>query len=245
MVDSTAPAPVTLVTGVSRGIGRAIAERLGAAGHVVVGLSRTKPDFPLSGGFYPVDLADEAATATALAAITAAYSIDNLVNNAGLITVARLEALSFADFDRIIGINVRAAMQCVQACLPAMRARGRGRIVNIGSRAMYGKVGRTAYGASKAAIVGATRGWALEVARAGITVNCVVPGPIETELFRASNLTDDPVTLALIESVPVGRMGEPREIAATVAFLLSDDAGFITGQAINVCGGLTIGLDPL
>jgi NAD(P)-dependent dehydrogenase (short-subunit alcohol dehydrogenase family) len=134
-------------------------------------------------------------------------------------------------------------MQCTQACVSGMRARKRGRIVNLGSRAMYGRVGRGGYAAAKAAVVGMTRTWALELAKDGITVNCVAPGPIATDGFRAQNPSDSPVTKSLLASVPVGRMGEPREIAATVEFLLSDDAGFMTGQVLNVCGGLTVGQD--
>ena len=234
--------PVTLVTGVSRGIGRAIAERLGAAGHTIVGVARNKPNYALAGSFYPVDLADAAATAAALKEITAKHAVDNLVNNAGLVSTARLEQLTVEELDRLIGVNVRAVTQCMQACLPGMRARKRGRVVNLGSRAMYGRVGRSGYGAAKAAVVGLTRSWALEVARDGVTVNCIAPGPIATDGFRANNDMNSPATKALLDSVPVGRMGEPREIAATVEFLVSDDAGFMTGQVLNVCGGLSVGL---
>ncbi|MEJ0069164.1 MAG: SDR family oxidoreductase [Pseudomonadota bacterium] len=237
-------APVTLVTGASRGIGRAIAERLAEIGHTVVGVARRPPDKAL-GSFYAVDLADATATAAALRDITARHAIDNLVNNAGLVTTARLEQLTSEDLDGLIGVNVRASVQCAQACLPGMRAKRHGRIVNLGSRAMYGRPGRSGYGAAKAAVVGMTRTWALELARDGITVNCVAPGPIATDGFRAQNPPDSPATKALLASVPVGRMGEPREIAATVAFLLSDDAGFMTGQVLNVCGGLSVGLDPI
>jgi NAD(P)-dependent dehydrogenase (short-subunit alcohol dehydrogenase family) len=236
-------APVTLVTGVSRGIGRAIAERLEAKGHTVVGIARNPPKDTLKGPFYKADLADADATATVLKQIVAKYAIDNLVNNAGLVQTARLEQITLDDLDALIGVNVRAAVQCSQACVPGMRARKKGRIVNLGSRAMYGRVGRGGYAAAKAAVVGMTRTWALEMAGDGITVNCVAPGPVATDGFRAQNPPDSPVTKALLAGIPVGRMGEPREIAATVEFLLSDDAAFMTGQVLNVCGGLTVGQD--
>jgi NAD(P)-dependent dehydrogenase (short-subunit alcohol dehydrogenase family) len=235
--------PITLVTGVSRGIGRAIAARLEAQGHEIVGVARNPPAEKLNGAFYKVDLNDAAATAAVLKEIAAKHAIDNLINNAGLVQTARLEEIGLDDLDALIGVNVRAAMQCTQACVPGMRTRQRGRIVNLGSRAMYGRVGRGGYAAAKAAVVGMTRTWALELARDGITVNCVAPGPIATDGFRAQNPPDSPVTKALLASVPVGRMGEPREIAATVEFLLSDDAAFMTGQVLNVCGGLTVGQD--
>ncbi len=235
--------PITLVTGVSRGIGRAIAERLEASGHTVVGIARNPPKDALKGAFYTVDLADATATAAVLKEVAAKHPIDNVINNAGLVQTATLDQMTLENLDQLIGVNVRAAMQCTQACVPGMRARKRGRIVNLGSRAMYGRVGRGGYAAAKAAVVGMTRTWALELAKDGITVNCVAPGPIATDGFRAQNPPDSPVTKALLASVPVGRMGEPREIAATVAFLLSDDAGFMTGQVLNVCGGLTVGQD--
>jgi NAD(P)-dependent dehydrogenase (short-subunit alcohol dehydrogenase family) len=237
--------PVTLVTGVSRGIGRAIAERLGAAGHTVIGVARNPPPYALRGHFYPLDLADPKATAAALADITQRHAIDNLVNNAGLVSTQRLEQLTMDELDRLIGVNVRAVTQCAQACLPAMRAKKRGRIVNLGSRAMYGRTGRGGYGAAKAAVVGLTRTWALELGRDGITVNCIAPGPIATDGFRNNNDMASPAIKALLASIPVGRMGEPHEIAATAAFLVSDDAAFITGQTLNVCGGLSVGLDPI
>ena len=237
---------VTLVTGVSKGIGRAVADHLLDRGHRVVGLARTPPASGYRGEFHAVDLADHDTTAAVLAEVTDRHAIDGLVNNAGLgIGTRRLEDMRPADLERLVAINLTAAMLCAQACLPAMKRKGFGRIVNIGSRGALGKVGRSGYGATKGAIASFTRNWALELAEHNITVNCVAPGPIETELFRRSNPPDDPRTRAILDGVPLKRVGQPREVAAAVAYFLSEDAGFTTGQVLYVCGGLTVGLGPL
>lgn len=235
------PQPITLVTGASRGIGLALAKDMAARGHHVVGLSRSAPKEGFPGDYVTGDLSDAADTARALADIAGRYAVDNLVNNAGLITVERLEQATLPAFEQMIAVNMRALMQCSQAVLPAMKAKRHGRIVNIGSRAALGKEGRGIYGATKAAVVGFTRSWALELARDGITVNCVAPGPIETELFRDANPPGSPQAEALIATVPVGRIGQPSEVAAACAYFMSAEAGFVTGQVLNVCGGLTVG----
>jgi len=145
----------------------------------------------------------------------------------------------------MIDINVRAAILVTQALVPGMRARKRGRIVILGSRAALGKAGRSAYAATKGAIVSLSRTWALELARDGITVNTVAPGPVATEMFYYENPPDSPATKALLASIPVGRIGTPADVAAAVNFLLSDDASFITGQTLYVCGGLSVSTAPM
>lgn len=230
-----------LVTGVSRGIGRAIADRLMARGDQVVGLARTPPSEGFAGIFQACDLADSNATASTLARIVADHAVDGVVNNAAVGIMSRLGQIELSDFDAMVELNLRAAIQVAQAALPGMRQRGWGRIVNIASRTALGKTGRTVYGATKAALIGMTRTWALELAGNGITVNAVSPGPIDTELFRATNPPDSPATRAIIAGVPVGRLGRPEEVAAAVTFLASEEAGFITGQTLSVCGGLTVG----
>ncbi len=233
--------PVTLVTGASRGIGRAIALDLARKGHLVINLSRSRPEGDFPGLSYPVDLGEESAARRVLSEVTAAHAVDNLVNNAGLIRANPLELVDTDDFRAQIDLNLRAAILCAQAVLPAMRAKRRGRVVNIASRAMLGKAGRSVYGATKAALVGLTRTWALELAQDGITVNAVSPGPIETELFRANYPAGGPAAKAIVGAIPVGRIGTPADVAAAVAFFISDEASFITGQVLHVCGGLSIG----
>ncbi len=237
--------PVTLVTGVSRGIGRAIAEEMTALGHHVVGLSRSRPGDWFEGTFVAADLADPQATAEALRRLTAGHRVLRLVNNAGIARMAPTETLTPQDVDEVMGINFRAVLQCVQAVLPGMRAAGFGRIVNLGSRAGLGREGRVVYGASKGAVVALTRSLALEVVKDGITVNCVAPGPVETEMFQANHPPGSAALQRIAGAVPVGRVGTPKEVAAACAYFLSDHAGFTTGQVLYVCGGLSIGLAPV
>lgn len=231
-----------LVTGASRGIGRAIAARLAADGYGVVGVARNLPQGTFEGEFLTIDLAAGEAAAAALAGIARRRAIDILVNNAGLSRPTPIAGLSLPDFDAMMATNVRAVAQCTAAIVPGMRERGYGRIINIASRAAQGKAGRTGYSASKAAVLGLTRTWALELARDGITVNCVAPGPVRTEMWDSNNPPDSPATRASVASIAVGRLGEPAEVADAVAYFASERAGFTTGQVLYVCGGASVGL---
>jgi NAD(P)-dependent dehydrogenase (short-subunit alcohol dehydrogenase family) len=231
-----------LVTGASRGIGRACAARLIEEGYEVVNLDLAAPESPLPGETHlRVDLADEQATAEALAIATRSRAITRLVNNVGTVRPAPLEEATSADLAAVVSLTLRCAMQCTQALLPAMKQARFGRIVSISSRAALGKELRTVYAAAKAGVEGMTKTWALELAPHGITANAVGPGPIGTELFHRANPPDSARTKAIIAAIPVRRLGTPADVAHAVASLLDERAGFITGQVLYVCGGMTVG----
>nr|WP_180218802.1 SDR family oxidoreductase [Streptomyces albus] len=229
-----------MITGASRGIGLAIANRLARAGHDVIGVGRGEPGADFPGTFCRCDLSDADDTARMLEEVTRGRTIRRVVNNAGLAQPQPLEELELGTLQQVLEVNLRASVQIVQALVPGMREERFGRIVNITSRATYGARNRTAYAAAKSALVGCTRAWALELARDGVTSNAVSPGPTGTELFHRARPVGDAEREA-IASIPVGRLGTPDDIAAAVAFLLSDDAGFITGHVLDVDGGSSLG----
>jgi len=230
-----------LVTGASRNIGRAIAARLKADGYRVVMLDRIEPEDPGLGEFRRVDLADPSSTAQALAWALDGRVITRAVNCAGVVALAPLEAVELAEFDRVMAVNVRSYIQVTQALLPAMRAARFGRVVNIASRAALGFPRQTSYSASKAAVVAMTKTWALEEAANGITVNAVGPGPIDTDMLREVHRPGTPERDAYVRSIPVGRIGAPDDIAHAVSYFLDARSGFVTGQVLFVCGGMTVG----
>ena len=172
-------------------------------------------------------------------------SIENM-NKFNQVEILRIlnnyKDVTLNDFNAVMDLNLRAPMLLAQSLMPAMRAAQFGRIINIASRAALGKEERTAYAASKAGLLGMTRTWALEMASFGITVNAIGPGPIATELFTSGNHPDHPKTKKIMANIPVQRMGQPEDVAHAVALFLDDRAGFITGQVLYVCGGITVGL---
>ncbi len=229
---------IVLVTAASRGIGRGIATRLAKDGYSLVTLDRDLPAALLPREtFIQVDLGDPEATAEALAGIVAKHAPTRLVNNAGTVRPGPLEDVSFEDLQDVVALNLYCSIQCAQAVLPAMKAARFGRIVNISSRAALGKELRTVYSATKAGLHGMTRTWALELAAHGITVNAIGPGPIATELFRRVNPADSPKTKAIIDGVPVKRLGTPEDIAHAALFLMTSRQ--TTGAVLEVSGGET------
>lgn len=232
---------VALVTGASRGIGRATAERLSRTGHRVVGVARRRPADGFPGRFLEVDLGDAEAAESAFRQLAGEEPFDMLVNNAGMVSATPLEAISPADLARTLDINLRPALQAVQALLPGMRARQWGSIVNVSSLTVLGARNRLSYAGAKAALISFTRNWALELAADRITVNCVAPGPTDTALFRENNPVGSLAEQRLVSSAPLGRIATPEEIAAAITFFVSDEAAIITGQTLFVDGGLSIG----
>jgi NAD(P)-dependent dehydrogenase (short-subunit alcohol dehydrogenase family) len=230
-----------LITGASKGIGLALSERLAAAGHRVVGIARNAsvPGFP--GTLVAADLSDRQATQKVMGELSSKFAFDGLVNNVATVRPQRLGELDLDTFDETLRVNLHPAVQATQALLPGMRERGWGRIVNISSLTVLGYVDRTAYAAAKSALVSFTRSWGLELAPTGVTVNAVAPGSTETELFRSNNPPGSSGEQRYLSSIPMARFGKPEELAAAIAFLLSEEAGFITGQTLFVDGGASIG----
>ena len=229
-----------VVTGASKGIGRATAEALAAHGWHVIGIARSAPDhFP--GEFLATDLNDPVAVDRLARALAARGDVLGIVNNAG---AARGESFGSVDADAfldLLGFNLRPALVMTQALLPAMKAAHFGRVVNVTSLVTRGLPWRTSYAAAKAALESLTRTIAIEQAANGITANAVAPGPTETELFRSNNPAGSDGEARYLAQVPMGRLGTPAEIAAAIAFLASDAAGFVTGQTISVDGGASLG----
>ncbi len=217
-----------LVTGANGGIGRAIVARLEVEGYDVVTMDVVPP------ATLVVDLVEDELPVDALG------EVDVCVSNAGVVDIlSPAHRMSAAKWDRDLSVNLTGAFRVVQACLPGMRARRDGRIVIISSLAAHiGARGQVAYSASKAGLIGMARAIASENAALGITANCILPGMIATpRVLGLPAATMD----AVMSSLPPGRLGQPEEVAGLVAYLASAESGYVTGQAVLIDGGTSLG----
>ena len=240
-----------VVTGASRGIGQAIAVELGRRGAKVVvnyakdadGANATVQKIQAAGGeakAMQADVADfKAAEGLIKAAVEAQGGLDILVNNAGTTRDMVIMLMPEADWDVVIQTNLKSAYNCSKAAVKAMMRKRYGRIINIASvSGIAGNAGQTNYSASKAGLIGLTKALAREVAARNITVNAVAPGFVPTALTN-----DLPAALkdASLKAIPLGRWGTAEDVAYAVAFLVSDEAAYITGQVLSVDGGMVMG----
>ncbi len=235
--------PAAIVTGGNTGIGAAIAQRLLERGHEVFCLSRRAPDWTHGKlRHVAVDLVDAEATRVVAESVATSAKIGVLVHNAGAIRASLVDSVTMRDLHDLTQLHLGAAIELVQACLPAMKAAQHGRVVLLSSRAALGLQTRTVYSATKAGLIGMARTWALELAPFGITVNVVAPGPIaDTEMFEGVMSPESERAKALAKSIPVGRLGRSMDVARAVEFFVAPESDFITGQTLFVCGGASIG----
>ena len=236
---------VALVTGATRGIGKAIAQELAKAGHTVVGTATSDAGADTisthlaewGGMGIRLDVSDSEAVKAAVVMITERYGAPTiLVNNAGITRDNLMMRMKDDEWADVIGTNLSPLFTVSKACLRGMTKARWGRIVNISSVvAQMGNAGQANYAASKAGAEGMSRAMAKELGSRAVTVNCVAPGFIDTDMTKV--LTDDQRSL-MLSQIPLGRLGEPEEIAKVVAFLASDSGAYITGETIHVNGGM-------
>tara|TARA_R110002153_G_scaffold6556_4_gene29947 strand:- start:6356 stop:7093 length:738 start_codon:yes stop_codon:yes gene_type:complete len=238
---------IALVTGASRGIGRAIAERLKADGATVIGTATSEngaqaiSDYLQGNGEGKVlNVADPDSMQALLTEITEKHgTVDILINNAGITRDNLLMRMKDDEWQSIMDTNLTSIFKMSKAVLRGMMKKRKGRIINIGSVVgSTGNAGQANYAAAKAGVIGFSKSMAREVASRGITVNVVAPGFIDTDMTKS--LTDDQKE-SIFKDIPANRLGDPKEIAATVGFLASDEAAYITGETIHVNGGMYMG----
>lgn len=240
---------VSLVTGGSRGIGKAIALTLAGPGQVVClthydkdeeTANRTKAEIEATGAECDVfwfDISDYGKTHEVIGQVAAKHGrLDVLVNNAGITMDALLVRMGEDAWDQVLAVNLKSVFNAIQAAAKVMMKQRSGSIVSIASVVgAMGNIGQANYAASKAGMMGLTKTAARELAPRGITVNAIAPGFIKTEM---TDILPEKVVNFMLSSTPLGRMGEPREVADLVGFLVSDKAAFITGQVVHINGGL-------
>ncbi len=230
------PARTAIVTGSSSGIGRAIAERLLADGWQVHGLDVAPASIDTPGfNSHSIDLTQADATRALISQLVAGGSPGAFVHCAGVTRLSPLGSLKDEDGQMLWQLHVDACTRLANSVIPVMQVAGTGRVVLIGSRSSTGMAGRSQYAACKAALVALARSWAAEVVTDGVTVNVVSPAATLTPMLQ------DPARAGTSPRMPpIGRFIEPREVAALVAYLLSDEAAAITGQDVAICGGATL-----
>lgn len=238
-----------LVTGAGGGLGRACCEALASAGlHVLVadldGDSAADAAAQLiehgaSASGVELDVRDSVAVEATVAEAMAEFgALDVVVNLAGALRNQVVTKIDDQDFELVLATHLKGALHTMRAAIPGMRTNGYGRIVNMSSVAARGSIAGGSYGAAKGGIEGLTRSAAMEVARHGITINCVAPGLIAAGMFLT---VDQDYQAELTRRIPAGRLGAPEDVAACIAFLASDQAAYVTGQVLTVCGGLSLG----
>jgi len=240
---------VAIVTGASRGIGKIIAEEIAKAGAKTVCVSRSVADVEkvainiIEQGYEAVafacDITNSEKYNEVVKSVNEKYgSVDILVNNAGVTKDGLIMRMSGDDWDIVVNTNLKGAFNGTKAVTRHMMKQRSGRIINISSVVgLIGNAGQANYAASKAGLIGLTKATAKELASRGITANCIAPGYIETDMTKQLS---EKIRDALIQQIPLGRIGQAKDIAATVCFLASDEAGYITGQTFTVDGGMVM-----
>lgn len=239
-----------IVTGASRGIGKAIAQKLASQGAAVVinyngseeKAQEAQREIQEKGGtasIYRCNVADYAQCEKFIQDVIQEYgSLDILVNNAGITKDGLLMKMAEEDFDKVIATNLKGAFNTIRFASRQMLKQRSGRIINMSSvSGVAGNAGQANYAASKAGLIGLTKAAARELASRGVTVNAIAPGFIETDM---TDVLGDKVKEAAVAQIPLGRFGKPEQVAAAAAFLASEEAGYITGQTLHVDGGMVM-----
>lgn len=232
----------TIVTGGSQGIGAAVCKRMKREGQKVLLLDIVDPKHEDFDEFLRVDLFEPQAAADLLATTIGDRRITRLLHVAGMCVPADLKHVTLGGMQKELNVSTFSLVALAKVVVPVMEKYKWGRIVAFGSRSALGKAERTGYAAAKAALFGIVRSWVLEFNDNGITVNVVAPGPTQTQMIGGYNSPD--FVRKLASRVPVGYICDPEDMANAVAFLASDQARFITGQVLNVCGGTSIAYRP-
>ena len=235
---------VTVISGAGKGIGRACAETLADKGHQILGIGRTVPD-ALPGEFHQVNFCDQDQVKKICRFLTENHNINGVINNVGDPGPQTLADIDVETMERVMQVNFFSAVLLTKACVHGMKSQSFGRIVNISSELVLGLSTRTAYGGAKAALISAARTWAIELASSGITANVIAPGPVETDFFNQNNPEGSITRKQKLAKIPTGRFGNVQDIANTVAFFMSDEASYITGQTLFVDGGSSLGATGL